>query len=104
MALNNRSRYNGHPAFTATDRNGVARTTLPMRVPLDLTTGDHFQHTVAVNQSMEFLANRYYGDSELWWRIADANPLVFPLDVSSGERLSVPSAATIGSIIRTRGV
>ncbi len=104
MAVGNRSRYNGHPPFMATDRNGVAKTTLLTRVPLNLTAGNHFEHTVAVNQSMEYLASRYYGDSELWWRIADANALVFPLDIANGERLAVPSAATVGSIMRIRGV
>ncbi|MFC0111328.1 hypothetical protein [Kibdelosporangium aridum] len=39
----------------------------------------------------DVLANRYIGDPEQWWRIADANPVLDPRDLTStpGRRLRI---------------
>lgn len=38
------------------------------------------------------LANKFYGDSTLWWKLADANPSVFvPSSVPPGVELRIPS-------------
>lgn len=37
------------------------------------------EHTLAESDRLDHLAQHYYGDDRLWWRIVDANPqLLFP--------------------------
>lgn len=104
MPFSQRSRYLRHQPYTATDAKGAEHTTIPMRQAVDLTRGDHFEHLLAVTESMESIASRYYSDSQLWWRVADANPLRFPLDTQPGDLVAVPSAIEVGRVVRTRRV
>ncbi|MGY1694624.1 hypothetical protein ACI780_06875 [Geodermatophilus sp. SYSU D00814] len=48
-------------------------------------------------EDLEYLAWRLLGSSESWWRIADANPLAFPLDLRPGDTLTVAVAADAGT-------
>jgi hypothetical protein len=41
------------------------------------------EHTVIDGDRIDVLANRYLGDSEQWWRIADANPVLDQRDLTS---------------------
>ena len=45
------------------------------------------------NNRMDILANEYYGDSRLWWVIAEANPnfTYNPLDLPEGSTIKIPS-------------
>ena len=54
------------------------------------TYADSIVHTLVRGESLEQLAARYYGRSDLWWRIADANPERFPLDWKPGDTLFIP--------------
>jgi len=51
---------------------------------------DSIRHTVVGGETLDGLAKLYYGREDLWWRIADANPGRFPLDLEPGETLVVP--------------
>ncbi|RSM72385.1 hypothetical protein SAMN05661093_00055 [Kibdelosporangium aridum] len=48
-------------------------------------------HEVREGDRADVLANRYIGDPEQWWRIADANPVLDPRDLTStpGRRLRI---------------
>jgi len=49
------------------------------------------EHEVSVGERADLLAHRYFGDAETWWRIADANPVLNPTDLTStpGRRLRI---------------
>jgi nucleoid-associated protein YgaU len=47
-------------------------------------------HTIIGGETLDALAARYYGREDLWWRIADANPLRFPLDWRPGDTVVIP--------------
>jgi nucleoid-associated protein YgaU len=51
---------------------------------------DSLLHTVIAGETLDQLAFTYYGREDLWWRIADANPARFPLDLSPGDTLIIP--------------
>jgi hypothetical protein len=97
------SRYAGLPIFDALDAKGVSHPTVAIRPPVELAPGTAvYQHQVSGVENIEYLAWRYYGDSRMWWKIADANPLVFPLDITPGMTLTIPGARDVGTIVRSR--
>ena len=51
---------------------------------------DAVRHTIRGRETLDALAHRYYGREDLWWRIADANPDVFPLDLRPGDVITIP--------------
>jgi phage tail protein X len=53
-------------------------------------------------ESLEYLAWRFYGRSTAWWHIADANPLIFPLDYRPGMSVTLPQSTGVGRVLRTR--
>lgn len=52
--------------------------------------GETLDHTLIAGETLDLLAQRYYGREDLWWRIADANPPRFPGDWKPGEVLRIP--------------
>jgi len=51
---------------------------------------DALDHVVTLGDALDALAYRYYGREDLWWRIADANALSFPTDLTPGATLTIP--------------
>jgi len=103
MALSPSSRYKGLSVYTATDSHGVSHPAVGLR-PHDASLADEplVQHRLTATEDVESLAHRYYGSSEAWWRIADANPRRFPWDWEPGAAIRIPGSAEIGRIERTR--
>ena len=103
MPLGPRSRYLALPVSQAADRTGALHPTVPMRLlsPLDPQAGN-FRHTVAGLQPLEYLAFKYLGSSDMWWRIADTNEARFPLDWLTGDVVTIPGTNQTGLIVRTR--
>ena len=97
------SRYQGLPVYEAADADGQVNATIALRptpaAPEAIAT---YQHILAGAETVEYLAWRYYGSSTAWWRIADALPAIFPLDIPTGATVTVPSGEDIGRIVRTR--
>ena len=97
------SRYYRSPVYDATDAQQVSHPTIAMRPPTPPDPGTTlYSHLVTGVETIEYLAWRYYGDSKLWWRIAEANGLQFPLDFTPGMSLNIPTINDIGTVVRNR--
>ncbi len=78
------SRYYGVPTAVHVTADGrripyLRRRLLPLPeefVPIS-------EHEVSVGDRPDLLAHRYLGDAESWWRIADANPVLDPSDLTA---------------------
>ena len=65
---------------------------LGMRRCIDTTPRfDDCFHTVVDGDRIDLLAHRYLGNATLWWIICDYNDLFFPLELSPGQLLRIPS-------------
>jgi len=95
------SRYYGLPVLQIEDRRG-RHAALALRPMPDQSRAGDYRHRVAALENLEYLGWRYYGRSEDYWRILDANPLRFPLDVKPADQLSVPIGVDVGLTQRTR--
>lgn len=103
MPLPLTSRYHGAPVYPARDAEGEVHPTVGIRPPTPPAPGTQmFRHRVTGLESLEYLAWRYYGTSEQWWRIAEANALVFPLDLKPGAPLAIPAPDDLGRVTRDR--
>lgn len=48
-------------------------------------------HTVVEGDRIDLIAYRYLGRVDLWWVICDYNDIFFPLELTVGSRLRIPS-------------
>lgn len=101
MAVNVKSRYWRLAPLEAPGTD-EATAALPMRPQPSLPNSTPVKHMLTGNESLEYLAWRFYGRSEAWWHVADANPLVFPLDYRPGISVALPQSSHIGRVLRTR--
>ena len=86
------SRYGYGTAFT-TPSAGV-------RLPLDMSIRQDDQYvTVVSGDRVDNLANTYLGDSALWWIVCDWNAIRFPLELSVGSVLRIPSRKTLDTLL-----
>jgi nucleoid-associated protein YgaU len=95
------SRYAKVPVAAALDADGVERPTIGIR-PQPAPAFSSRTHIVKAGETFEYLAWLYYKRSDAWWRIADANPRVFPHQVEPGMSLLIPSGDAVGRVERTR--
>lgn len=103
MPVNARSRYAPPAVMTAPDAHGDSHALLPIRRFQSTNEANaRFAHLLTGNESLEYLAWRYQGSSESWWRVADANALRFPLDWRPGEQLQVAATGSPGLVVRDR--
>jgi hypothetical protein len=103
MAITITSRYYLSPVYNATNAEGVSHATVAIRPPTPPDPNTTlYSHLVSGVETIEYLAWRYYGDSSLWWRIAEANDLVFATDFKPGMTLSIPAPNDLGTVVRNR--
>ncbi len=104
MPVSLRSRYAKAPVYEAPDSAGETHATIGIRISAPPPgPGDAaYRHIVAGAETIEYLAYRYFGTSDAWWRIADANGLVFPLDLPTGAAVVIPPAPELGRVVRDR--
>ena len=67
------SRYSNATVVTATDLDGNDITAIVFPTPVD-TTIQFTYHQVTNFDTIDQLANQFYGDPQFWWQIANANP------------------------------
>lgn len=62
------------------------------RIPYDITLGpDTRVHTVLEGETIQNIAYKYYGDSGLWGKIADANSIYNPFtELEAGVEIIIP--------------
>lgn len=106
------SRFASLPVLQVVAPDGSIRQVVALRLDLPPITGDVKQYRVMRGEGVDLLAQRFYGDERLWWRILDANPVVYPLDIQSGDTLpdiqpgdtlNVPTPGPSTRITRARG-
>ncbi len=103
MPAGNRSRYYNLPVNRVTSPEGDTTEAIAVRPPPEPAgPSNTTNHLVTGLESIEYLAWRYFGQSDRWWRIADVNPNVFPLDQFPGAKLAIPASAEVGKTMRTR--
>lgn len=102
MPVSSTSRYFGLDVFEAPNPAGELQATVAMRLAPATQDTTVYQHTVSALETLEYLAWQSYRPSEAWWRIADANPLVFPLDWKPGDAVAIPVGSQRGRVERTR--
>ncbi len=57
---------------------------------------DDILYTVAQKDRIDALAQRFYGDSTLWWIIALANDLrLLPTDLTANARIRIPNGKRV---------
>lgn len=97
------SRFAKLPVLQVVAPDGSVRQVVALRLELPAFTGDVKQYRVVQGEGIDLLAQRFYGDERLWWRILDANPVVYPLDVQPNDILNVPSPGPSTRVMRARG-
>lgn len=102
MPVHTTSRYGASPTYLADDARRGPQPTLGARPSEPPPEGGLHYHRVAALEDIEYLAWRFHGASEFWWRVADANPRRYPLDLRPGDVLAVPLDADPGRVERTR--
>ncbi|MFB7122949.1 hypothetical protein [Kitasatospora sp. NPDC056273] len=86
------SRYHGVPVALHTEPDGrqvpyLRRRLLPSAEGLTPLA----EHTVSAGDRPDLLAYRYLGSADQWWRIADANPVLDPRELTAtpGRRITI---------------
>ena len=103
MAVAINSRYRTLGVIEAPGADGVLRPTVPIRrFDPSSAPAATYQHLVSGAEDIEYLAWRFIGNGEEWWRIADENPLAFPLDLRPGARVYLPTGPRPATASRGR--
>jgi hypothetical protein len=101
MPVASTSRYAGLPVFDAPDSRGTLHPSIAIR-PLPTPPVAAYQRTVAALDTLETLSWTCFHSSTTWWRIADANALVYPFEWRPGDVVVLPSSIANGNVVRTR--
>jgi nucleoid-associated protein YgaU len=97
------SRYYNSPVYAADDAHQVSHPTIAIRPPTPPAAGvTIYSHLVTGVETIEYLAWRYYGNSALWWQIAEANDLQYPINLVVGSSINIPGANDLGTVVRNR--
>lgn len=96
MALFRDSRYFDVTSREYTDSDGNKNVALDWRTFKNIDFEDSVLHVAKAGDRFDLLADLYYGESTLWWLIAEANPTItFPLDLTPGTEVAIPSLSNI---------
>lgn len=90
------SRYHGVEigVYRAEDGSEVRYAKRRLLPPLAEAAEEVVPHVVRSGERADQLGQRYFGDPGQWWRIADANPVLDPRELTDepGEEIAVPLA------------
>jgi hypothetical protein len=96
------SRFAALPTLSVVAPDGGERQVIALRLQVPEIPVLPTRHRVTGDEPLDLLARRLLGDEGLWWRILDANPLVYPLDLAPGDLLSLPGPAPATRVTRAR--
>lgn len=100
MTIYKGSRYQKVPVYKNLIENGPNAgrllPTLRRRLNPDVSTRGSSVYQFKQGDRLDLLAHKFYGDSQLWWAILDANPLYMtPWDVPAGVLLVIPTLSAV---------
>jgi nucleoid-associated protein YgaU len=96
------SRFANLPVLQVLTPDGTTRRVIALGLERLSVDGDVTRYCVTQGEAIDLLARRFYGDERLWWRILDANPVVYPLDIEAGDVLNIPAPGPATRVTRTR--
>ena len=91
---NRTSRYRNLDRLLDDESNLYVETAEPVKVPTSPTDTFHIVTKKDENR-LDLISWQYYGNSLLWWVIAEASDIVDPFDVPRDTVLRVPDKSTI---------
>ena len=62
-------------------------------------------HRVTQGEGVDLIARSLLGDEQLWWRLLDVNPVIYPLDpldLRAGDMLRLPEPGPATRASRAR--
>lgn len=90
MAVYEGSRYAEAPILRTKGADGKSHPTI-YYVSGSGGTYTYTNHVAEIGDRFDTLADRMWGDPELWWRVADLNPEIFyPGEIPVGTVLRIP--------------
>lgn len=100
MAIYKGSRYWKSKIINKIDGSGIT-SYLSRRKKFELPVGASvIYHTFLETDTIDYLAYKYYDDSNLWWVIMDCNDkYMLPMDIPVGAVLTIPSYDTVRRVI-----
>jgi hypothetical protein len=101
MPVSRGTRFADLPVLEVGGPDGEPRQVLGLRLAHGGPTGPGV-HQVVQGEGPDLIALRHLGDAQLWWRILDVNPLVYPLDLAPGDVLALPAAGPVTRANRAR--
>jgi hypothetical protein len=102
MPVKPNSRFASLPVLRVLGPDATLRQVIALRLARPPLVGDEKRYRVKDGEEVDLLAQRFFGDDGLWWRLLDANPLVYPLDIEAGDELSVPGRGPATRVTRAR--
>jgi hypothetical protein len=91
MAMNNISQYSRLRFGSPGTIDGIEFWDV-LDLPVLPEQSDDISYQVQGGDRIDRLANKFYGDPELWWVIAEANGFeILPTDLNEGEFIRIPS-------------
>jgi hypothetical protein len=96
------SRFAELPILQVLAPDGTPRRVVALRLARPPALGLGARHRVTQHEEVDALARKYLGDERLWWRVLDANPTVYPLDLAPGMVLSIPAPGPATRVTRAR--
>lgn len=96
------SRFASLPVLQVTAPDGSERRAIGLRLLKLPVEGPPTRVRVQPGEGLDALARRVLGDEGLWWRILDANPVIYPLDIKAGDLVKAPPPAPATRVTRAR--
>jgi hypothetical protein len=85
------SRYAKSPVYDTTAPDGSQRRALGVLWRRYEQVPDSVPYQLRRSDDIDLLARRNLNNERLWWKILDANPLVYPFDLEPGDVLNIPT-------------
>jgi nucleoid-associated protein YgaU len=101
MPVSPDSRFASLPLLQVVAPDGGTRNVVALRLQRPLLESPN-RHRVVQGEGLDLIALRLLGGEGLWWRILDANALVYPLDIQPGAVLAIPQPGPATQITRAR--
>lgn len=95
------SRFAGLPVYEVDAPDGSRRHVIGLRLTRVAEPGGA-THRVRQGEAADLIARAALGDELLWWRVLDANPLRYPLDLAPGDVLALPARGEATRADRSR--